>query len=134
MGALPLDRAKRETATMLRVARRLRAGGVVGLFPEGGVRADAASVLHDGAIRDGIARLAEIADVPVIPAVVLGGAKFSRWPSWLPLRRTRWAVGFGEPLFFRRDMDRETARSTLVLELQTALRELAAEMRAHVEN
>src|SRR5260370_3654392 len=37
-GALPLDRSKADTATVRRLLQLLKAGRVVGIFPEGGVR------------------------------------------------------------------------------------------------
>jgi 1-acyl-sn-glycerol-3-phosphate acyltransferase len=132
MLASPLDRSRVDTVTVRTIARHLRAGRVVGLFPEGGLRSDAASVLRGGAMKDGVARLAELARVPVLPCVIVGGRKFLRWTSWLPLFRTRWAVAFGEPIELRRDGDREAARQALVTKLEQALRSLHEEVKAHV--
>lgn len=129
--AMPLDRSRVDTRTVREVTRRLRAGEVVGLFPEGGVRSGADSVLQGGHVKDGVARLAELADVPVLPAVIVGGGKFRRWQRWLPGARTRWVVAFGEPLFLDRDLDRLAARAALVAALERALRELNEEVRAH---
>jgi 1-acyl-sn-glycerol-3-phosphate acyltransferase len=132
MLAAPLDRTRADTATVRRVTRQLRAGCVVGLFPEGSMRTGPESVLAGGALRDGVARLAELERVPVLPCVVLGGGKFHRWPSWLPLARTRWAVAFGEPLDFPRSVDRETARRIFTAQIEAALRQLRDEIQAHV--
>ena len=132
MGATPLDRSKADTATVRTLARHLRAGRVVGIFPEGGVRDEEGSVLGGGAIKDGVARIAQIADVPVVPCVVRGGAQYRRWVAWLPLRRTRWAVAFGEPIFLRPGLDRAAARAALTEELQRALVALQEEVRHHV--
>jgi 1-acyl-sn-glycerol-3-phosphate acyltransferase len=100
--------------------RHLRAGRVVGIFPEGGLRRGEASVLAGGRMKEGVARLAQIARVPVLPCVVAGGEKFSRWQNWLPLRRTRWAVAYGEPIAAGGD------------ELPRALIALHEEVRGHV--
>lgn len=132
MGASPLDRSKTDTVTVRFIARHLRAGRMVGLFPEGALRTGAGSVLHGGAMRDGIARLAQFADVPVLPCVVVGGEKFRRWPAWLPLRRTRWAVAYGEPIFLRSDDDHAASRAALMDDLGAALRALHEEVRAYV--
>ena len=131
MGASPLDRSKADTATVRTIARHLRAGRAVGLFPEGGLRDGPESVLRGGEMRDGIARLAQLASVPVLPCVVAGGGKFRRWQSWLPLRRTRWAVAFGTPIFLR-DGNRAAARAALMDELRLALLALHEEVRANV--
>lgn len=126
--ALPLDRSRVDTMTMRRVTRALAAGRIVGMFPEGGVRHGADSVLRGGRIKDGIAKLAELGDVPVLPCVVIGGARFRRWTSWLPLARTRWAVAYGEPLFLNRETDRATARAALAAAIERSLRALHEEV------
>lgn len=131
MLASPLDRSRADPLTVRKIARHLRAGRVVGLFPEGGVMRGADSVLHGGPLKDGIARLAELAGVPVLPCVVLGGGQFHRWTSWLPLFRTRWAVAFGEPLSLNSHRDRAVARAELLAAVERSLRELHEEVRAH---
>ncbi len=128
MLAAPLDRSRVDTATMLTITRHLRAGRVVGLFPEGGVRTGADSVLRSGALKDGIAKLAELSRVPVLPCVVSGGTQFHAWTSWLPLCRTRWAVAFGEPIALEPASSREAAREALLARLAAALRELRQEI------
>lgn len=132
MLASPLDRSRVDTQTLRHVARQLRSGEVVGLFPEGGLRTGEDSVLRGGHIRNGIARLAELANVPVMPCVVLGGAQFGHWQSWLPRFRTRWAVAFGEPLFLNSEMDCVTARADLIAAIERSLRALHEEVREHV--
>lgn len=131
-GALPLDRSKTDTVTVRRLARLLAAGNVVGIFPEGGVRHDEASVLEAGAIDDGICKLAQLAGVPVLPCVVLGAEKFRRWTSWLPGARTRWVVAFGELIPSRAEPDRVAARRAMAEEITEALRTLRAEVAAYV--
>jgi len=131
-GALPLDRSKTDTVTVRRLARLLAGGNVVGIFPEGGVRHDEASVLEAGAIDDGICKLAQLAGVPVLPCVVLGSEKFRRWTSWLPGARTRWVVAFGELIPARAEPDRATARRAMAAEITQALRTVRAEGAAHV--
>jgi 1-acyl-sn-glycerol-3-phosphate acyltransferase len=115
MGALPLDRRRPDPTTVRSVVRLLRAGKVVGIFPEGG--------LQRGELKEGVARLAEIARVPVVPCAIAGSARFSRWTSWLPLRRTRWAVAYGEPIAPGAGMNGA---------LQQSLHSLREEVRAHV--
>lgn len=131
-GALPLDRSKTDTVTVRRLVRLLAAGRVVGIFPEGGVRHDEASVLEAGAIDDGVCKLAQLAGVPVLPCVVLGGEKFRHWQSWLPGARTRWVVAFGEPIPPRVEPDRIAARHVMAEEITQALRTLHREVEAHV--
>lgn len=127
MLAVPLDRSRVDTVTVRKFVRNLRAGRVAGLFPEGGLRRDAESVLAGGALKDGVGKLAELARVPVLPCVIVGGERFRRWTSWLPLFRTRWAVAYGEPIALG-----PGGGAALVAELETALRALHEEVRSHV--
>lgn len=129
MGAMPLDRSRPDAATARQVARHLRSGNVVGIFPEGGLRTGDASVLVTGEMKEGLARLAEIAGVPVVPCVIAGGARFSRWQSWLPWSRTRWAVAYGEPIRLRHGLSRKAARAALLEEWRQSLAALRAEVR-----
>jgi 1-acyl-sn-glycerol-3-phosphate acyltransferase len=64
------DRADRKT---IRTAiERLKEGHVVGLFPEGGIRDGARSLLEGAPLRPGASTLAHIASVPILPCVILG--------------------------------------------------------------
>jgi len=100
------------------------------MFPEAGIRTWETSVLNGGAIKPGIARLAETAGVPVIPAVVLGSGKYAGFWSWAPLQRTRIGIAFGEPLRVRQDENVEQARRDFLDQLTRSMRELAAELTA----
>jgi 1-acyl-sn-glycerol-3-phosphate acyltransferase len=131
-GALPLDRGKVDTVTVRKVARLLRAGRVVGMFPEGKIREGDESVLRSGQIDPGVCKLAQLTGAPVLPCVVLGGEKFRRWTSWLPGARTRWTVAFGEPIFPREEPDRSAAQLAMAEEITLALRALGREVEGYV--
>lgn len=124
LGAMPLDRSRRDPRTVRRIVAHLRAGRVVGIFPEGRLRQSGDSVLRGGSIDEGVCRLAQLARVPVLPCVALGGGQFWRWRRWVPFARTRWAVAFGEPIFPQADT------AAMAGEITRALRGLAAEARA----
>ena len=70
--------------------RRLRSGRVVGLFPEAGLRKFEDSIFRGGKTTPGIARLAEMGRVPVIPVVVVGAGQFVQPRAWLPGAKTFW--------------------------------------------
>lgn len=125
-GAMPLDRRRPDPATTRQVLAHLRAGRLVGMFPEGRLRPGADSVLRGGGIGPGVGRLARIANVPVLPCAVLGGEAFWRWRAWLPGARTPWAVAFGEPILPGTHAD----AAALAAAVATSLRTLAAEARA----
>ncbi|MFN7558149.1 MAG: lysophospholipid acyltransferase family protein [bacterium] len=98
LNAFPLDRSKADPAAVRIVLDRLRQGRVIAMFPEGGFRYGARSVVHGGPIRPGIARISALAKAPIIPCVVLNSMLYARYQSWLPLRQTRYAIAFGEPV------------------------------------
>lgn len=130
MGASPLDRSRADSATMRQLLRHLRAGRVVGIFPEGQLQSGAGSVLEGGEMREGACKLAVLAGVPVVPAVVVGGEKFAHWKSWLPLAGTRYAVAFGNAIVLREGLARNEALNVMAGELAEALRSLRGEVAA----
>lgn len=75
-----------------------RAGRVVGIFPEAGVAVGAKSVLRGGPIKGGAAMISYHAQVPILPLVVLGTNRLNRVSPWLPAKRARVHMAFGEPL------------------------------------
>lgn len=129
LGAMPLDRSRPDPGTVRRVVGHLRAGHVVGIFPEGRLRPGENSVLRGGELDPGVCRLAGMAGVPIIPCVVLGGEQFRRWRAWVPGAGTRWTVAFGEPLWFPAGPGDDTrARAeAMTAKLAEQLQALAAE-------
>lgn len=127
-GAFPADRSRTDRAAVRTALRRLAAGRAVGIFPEGGIRTRGESVLEGGAMRPGAATLAALAKVPIVPCVVLGSdALYDPW-RWLPFRRSRFLVAFGEPLRIQPGLPGGAARKRLEEELGAAFRALYAEL------
>jgi 1-acyl-sn-glycerol-3-phosphate acyltransferase len=77
---------------------RLRAGRVVGIFPEGGVAREHEGMCNGGPMKAGVCVIAQRAGVPVLPVVVLGTEKLNAIEPWLPMRRGRLWVSFGRPV------------------------------------
>ncbi|MDB5297304.1 MAG: putative acyltransferase [Phycisphaerales bacterium] len=77
---------------------RLAAGRVVGIFPEGGVARGRHSACLGGPIKLGVAMVACRAGVPVVPCVVLGTHELNRVGPWLPYKRAKAWVAFGDPI------------------------------------
>lgn len=122
MNAFPIDRSKPDSPKVRVILDRLAKGRVIGMFPEGRFRRGEASVVYSKQIRPGIGRLAKLANVPIVPVVVVNSVAYSRWQSWLPFRRTRYAIGFGEPI--EPNAEAEEIERTLIeamVELHTRL-------------
>jgi 1-acyl-sn-glycerol-3-phosphate acyltransferase len=93
-----LDRRRRDPAAVRQVHARLRAGRVVALFPEGGIRKPEASVTAGGPFNPGVVRLAHLSGCPIVPTVILNTGVYSRFTSYLPLRAARFGVIYGLPI------------------------------------
>jgi 1-acyl-sn-glycerol-3-phosphate acyltransferase len=85
VGAYPVDRAGSSTAAIKRSLDVLRAGGAIGIFPEG-------TRNLDGTVqaREGVALLASLSKAPVVPAALVGTADAKK------LRQIK--IAFGPPL------------------------------------
>lgn len=101
LGGVPIRRGTVDRAALAEVERRLRAGRLVVMYPEG-------TRSPDERLRDpkpGVGMLAVRTGVPVVPAYVAGTGE--AWPpgaKWLRCRPI--TVVFGEPMQWRNDVAR----------------------------
>jgi 1-acyl-sn-glycerol-3-phosphate acyltransferase len=126
MNAFPLDRHRADPKTVRIILDRLERGRPVAMFPEGRIRKYEESVIHGAPFRPGVARVASMANVPIVPAVVLNSIAYARPAGWLPLRRTRYGVVFGQPINVR---DEAHAEQQLADAFQTLAADLAQRAR-----
>ena len=127
--AFPAERDRADLKTIRNAIDRLKRGRIVGIFPEGGIRDGARSLLEGAPLRPGAATLAQIADVPVVPCVILGTDRFYAKKQWLPLRRTPVWIAFGKPIACFRELQKSQARERIESELAAAFKYLYAELR-----
>lgn len=84
VNTFPVDRSRPDRGALRAGVERLRAGRMVGMFPEGGIRAGATSILEGAAPKSGATALARLAGTPIIPCVVLGTDRLYAKRSWRP--------------------------------------------------
>src|SRR6202790_1212387 len=127
--AFPADRYRADRKTIRTAIERLNEGRIVGVFPEGGIRDGARSLLEGAPLRPGATTLAHMAGVPILPCVIVGTDRLYSKKSWLPRRRTPVWVAFGDPIPSFPDMEKSAARERLERELAAAFKHLYAEVR-----
>jgi 1-acyl-sn-glycerol-3-phosphate acyltransferase len=126
----PVDRSSLDRQAVRAALTRLRAGHAVGMFPEGGIRDGARSVLQGAPLRAGVAGLSQMTAAPIIPCVILGSDRIYNLPRlWHPGRRIPVWIAFGDPILPGAGPDRAAARAALEASLAEAFRALALELR-----
>jgi 1-acyl-sn-glycerol-3-phosphate acyltransferase len=104
-GAIPVRRQGVAASAIREAIHRLKNNRVIAIAPEGGVACGKNSVCRGAKIKRGVCLIACRSGKPVIPCVILGSHKLqSVWP-YLPFRRGRLYLAFGEPLFAPADAD-----------------------------
>lgn len=127
-----VDRHRADSAAAHSLAGRLRRGRVVAMFPEGGIRAESASVINGGSFKPGVIRLAQLANVPILPCVILGTIGYAKPTSWIPHRSVRFGVNYGQPIHLAGE-DQAQARVAATEQLRQAYLALAGELRDAME-
>ena len=99
------------SASFVAALRALRAGEIVGIFPEGTISVS----FEIKELKSGAVRLAMAAGVPVIPTIVWGSQRIWTKKVKRNLRREKLpvTVAFGEPLYFDKQSDVEASESLL---------------------
>ncbi|MCA9256408.1 MAG: MFS transporter, partial [Phycisphaerales bacterium] len=120
---IPVTRSGQDTSSVKAALRHLQDGKLLGLFPQGGVRAPDEAIK----VRDGVGMLALRSGAPVIPAYI-DGIKYYDSTVKPFLTRHKAVVRYGEPVdlseFKGREKDREAykAASEKIMEAIMALK------------
>src|SRR3989442_5409521 len=130
--AFPAERDRADRKTIRTAIERLKGGRVVGLFPEGGIRDGARSLLEGAPPRPGASTLAHIAGVPILPCVIVGSDRLYAKRNWLPLRRTPVWIAFGQPIPNFHELEKSAARARIEHELAAAFKLLYAQFAERV--
>src|SRR5262249_12187795 len=127
--AFPAERDRADLKTIRTAIERLKNGCMVGILPEGGIRNGERSLLEGASLRAGAATLAQIANVPIVPCVILGTDRFYSKKQWLPFRRTPVWIAFGKPISASAELQKSDARERIETELAAAFKNLYTELR-----
>ena len=127
--AFPADRHRADRKTIRTAIERFKQGRIVGVFPEGGIRDGARSLLEGAPLRPGASTLAHMAGVPILPCIIVGSDRFYSRKGWLPFRRTPVWIGFGDPIPSFPEMEKFAARERIERELAAAFQSLYSELR-----
>src|SRR5947209_3921834 len=131
--AFPAERDRADRKTIRTAIERLKNERIVGVFPEGGIRDGAQSLLEGALVRAGASTLAHIADVPILPSVILGSDRLYAKRSWLPLKRTPIWIAFGEPIAPKPELEKSIARAQIETQLTNAFQRLYSQLRDKFE-
>src|SRR5881396_4348372 len=111
--AFPAERNRADRKTIRTAIERLKHGRIVGVFPEGGIRDGARSLLEGAPMRPGASTLAHIAGAPIVPSVIVGSDRLYSKKSWLSLRRPPIWVAFGDPIPHFPNLEKSAARACI---------------------
>jgi 1-acyl-sn-glycerol-3-phosphate acyltransferase len=107
---------------------RLDRGRVVGVFPEGGIRAGKGSVLEGAPMWPGASALSLLSGKPIFPGVIIGTDRLYNKKNWVPFRRVSVWIGIGKQISPRTDLPKREARELLQRSLAEAFISLKKQM------
>jgi len=119
LNCIPVDRGGGDRTSLRTALHRLEDGRVIGIFPEGGIRAGGYSILNGAAMKPGLAALSILSGAPVIPCALVGSDLLYKPVNWL--RRTTLHLVIGEAVEPpKRDSGQPGARERFSGELSRA--------------
>lgn len=124
INVIPVGRRQADTTALKTALERLRRGRIVGVFPEGGLRAGSTSVLGGSKLTEGVWLLAARSKCPVRPAVIVGSDQLYVGANWV--RKPRVVVAVGNPIPAPASKEE---RSVWTEALAERMRDLFAEVR-----
>ncbi len=99
LGCIKVDRQGVSVSSIRSAIEHVREGKIVGIFPEGGVVRGDELVIRGGAIKRGMCSIAIRGGVPIVPVVVLGVDRLNCVGPWLPFKRAKVWIAYGEPIY-----------------------------------
>lgn len=127
LDVFPVDRARHDTAAVRAATARLKQSRRVLMFPEGGIRSGANSVLGGAHLGDGLASLCAIAGCPVQPLLLIGSDQL--YDKRLLYKRPRIFACVGPLLYLEPDLPKKMAKAKLTAAVESAWRTMFTELR-----
>jgi len=83
LNCIPVKRDGGDRNALRNALMRLSEGRVIGIFPEGGIRAGDNSIINGAPMKPGLAALSLHSGAPLIPCVLIGSDRLYRLSAWL---------------------------------------------------
>ena len=131
LGTIPVRRQGVSANAVRTAIERVNQGRVVGICPEGGVATGAASACRGGPVKRGVGLIAVRTGRPVIPCVILGAHALNRVGPWLPFRRGRLWIAFGDAILPPTATPRRAAREAVARDVEAAFQQLFQQLIDH---
>ncbi|MFI0347868.1 MAG: lysophospholipid acyltransferase family protein [Chthoniobacterales bacterium] len=95
LNAIPVNRLGNNPSShrksLRTILERLAQQRMVGIFPEGGIRSQAASILEGAPMKPGLASISILSQAPIVPCVVLGSDRLYHAATWFQ-RPSLWII------------------------------------------
>jgi 1-acyl-sn-glycerol-3-phosphate acyltransferase len=128
--AFPVKREQNDLLAVRVAIKRLTDGRVVGVFPEGGIRAGKESVLEGALFWPGVAALSAITGRPIVPCVIFGADRLYRPRGWSVFRRVPVWIGLGQTIYPNSVEPAANQRADLQQKLGSAFVQLGQQMQS----
>jgi 1-acyl-sn-glycerol-3-phosphate acyltransferase len=127
-GVFPVNREIVDLGAVREALKRLKAGRIVVIFPESGIRTDDTSILSGvkGDLLPGAASLAHMSHTKVYPCLVLGADQLYDWRKWF--KRAEIFISLGKPLEFDPSLSSPKARVAMTTAIGQSIRNLQQDL------
>ena len=96
LNCIPVERGGTDRTSLRQALQRLADGRVIGIFPEGGIRAGDWSILNGAEMKPGLPALSIHSGAAIIPCALIGSDRLYKPSNWL--RRTTLHLVIGEAI------------------------------------
>ena len=127
LNCIPVERGGSDRTSLRHAIHRLADGRVIGIFPEGGIRAGEWSILNGAAMKPGLPALSIHSGAAIIPCALIGSDRLYKPSNWL--RRTTVYLAIGEAIEPpKQDARQAGARERFATELSNAFTTMREEV------